>query len=408
MKVTYQEIIKTLESIKPANDKVMQDIIFISDTEQCKTSFIAITQNYQIIKTLDNIEYEQSDENISALINFKKLFDIVSLAKPLSGTTSFIYFKPNTDTHEMNCIIEKCQAENGQFVVLSRINQLVPYVDTSSKKNNAGLDLIDFATILSISDDSTSNEDTALFNTSYFINILGKMITGDATQLIISGQAKAIATANSNFTIYKETTAASITAVLETNVAKQMLTLLKNTKSESIIMHKTESQLIIADEFKLAVLQTPLLSSAKRAILSQINSFNSKDYAYGHLSLRRDLVLDTIRCFIGLTGQNKAIIRQLDDNVIEFKVIGSTGRENTTRLTIAKNLQGESIVGKDYVIDLSTFKQMLDTCDSTMILLSIAQADIEGEQAEKPQSLIKIASLEDNGVEGIRCFGVLE
>ena len=66
-----------------------------------------------------------------------------------------------------------------------------------------------------------------------------------------------------------------------------------------------------------------------------------------------------------------------------------------------------SIANKTFELSIETLIQMLNACDGTKVVFSIAQNEPTTE-TENVQCLLRLQSLTDDNTTSIRCYSVLE
>lgn len=415
MQFNYQELNNCLEAIKTASNIKLNtnaNIIILSNPTKNKVTFIGIDTNYQVIKTVQP-KFFDNDKEAEIIINLKKLSDLTQLAKPITGTETSIDININLEKNELSFCISKFVTSKNQL--LSRITQYIPYILVSSDKRHGGLDTLNLNWLFSLT--ANNSEDTISLNAENFISILNKMTAGDAPQIIISRQTKAIATCNSNYAVYKEDPDAELTVVLQTAIAKKIITVFKACKTDKLILHKVENEnnkLIIFDENQTTIIQTEI-PLAKKLLVNYINGFNSADYKYAGAIIQRTIFIDFIKCFETLTNNNRAILKfnkpesTTQNWSLTLEVPDSTSRQNDMVLQIENMLGDTNINNKTFKAALDTVLQMLNTCDTPKICLSLALPDLETDTATQVQPLLKIASLlEDNVTEGLKNYSILE
>ena len=405
MHLTYNDLNSCIEAMRTAagQKQVASNIIIKSCPSKKTLTFVAIEAVYQVVKSISPI-FEDTDVEAEILVNFKKLGELTAIAKPMSGIETNINWFISPDRKELNFKISKQTKEKK---LLSRITHYLPFTYVAEDKRRGGLDAVNIDWLLSLADDSSENENTTVWERENLLTTFSKLITGDATQIIMSNQVKAIATCHSNFAVYKEDPTAAITVVLQTNIAKRIIDVFKSSSSSHIILHKYDNRLAILDTDGQTAIQTEI-PTAKKLLVNHINGFNSADYSHGGAVIHRNILIDIIKCFETLTGVNRAdmkFIRTDEDNwQLKFETPDSTNRQNDMQVTIESMREQTDIVNKPFKVALDTLLQMLNTCNTQQVVLSIAMPDEEGQV----QSLLKIASLLDNNTEGLKTYSILE
>lgn len=423
MILTYLELNNCIEAMRTVvgSDKTgASNIVLLSNPAENILQFVSISANYQVIKTIQP-EFFENDEKAEILVNFKKLSELVALSRTTSGIQTEIVLTIDTGRKELCYNLTKFVSTKdntdmqAQRQVLSRIRQTIDIVLVSEDKRHGGLDAVNIDWLMKLENDSAENPNTAACELNDFINTMSKMILGDAGQIIMSAQTHVIATCNSNYATYKESTFAAISVVFQASILSKILSILRTIKSTNneenlIILHKYDSRLAIFDEKHNFVIQTDV-PLARRLMLNHINGFNSADYSYAGAVIRRDIFLDTIKCFETLTNSNQAnirIIEDADEHYLRLEVPNSNSRQNDMVLKI-QDMRGDiSVVNKTFSMTLSTLVQMLNTCDARTICMSIALPEIADENStETAQPLLKIANIQENNTESLKCYSIL-
>lgn len=428
MKLTYADLNNCIEAMRTVvgTDKAgASSITLLSKPSIGELQFVGISSNYQVIKTI-RPEFDDADVDAEIIVNFKKFSELVALSKTASGIDTDIFVCIDTERKEIQYTIIKREAAISNYSeaqqnrrVLSRIKQTLDFVFVADDKRHGGLDAVNIEWLMQLENDSAENVDTAVWEVNNFINTMTKMIAGDAGQVIMSKQLNVVATCNSNYAVYKEDKSAALSLVFQSSILSKILSIVRMLKSGSkeekvVVLHKYDNRLAIFDEEHSFVIQTDI-PLARKSMLNHINGFNSADYSHAGAVIRKDIMLDVIKCFDTLTDSQQANLKFLNkdgERHIRFEVPNSTSRQNDMSLSIKDMLGDTDVDNKAFGITLGTLIQMLNTCDSKEICLSIAlpeelDSNMVPASTETAQSLIKIASLQENNTEGIKCYSIL-
>lgn len=428
MKLTYNDLNSCIEAMRTVigTDKTgMSSIVLLSSPTTGLLQFVGISANYQVIRTIQP-EYTDTDVDIDVIVNFKKLSELVALSKTASGIETDIIITIDKDRKELHYSLTKYEAARSGYAEaitnrrpLSRVKQVIDFITVEEDKRHGGLDAVNIEWLSKLENDSAENEDTTAWEVNNFISTMSKMVAGDAGQVIMSKQTNVVATCNSNYAVYKEDPSAAMTVVFQNSVLAKVLNIVRMLKTSGkeeklIVLHKYDNRLAIFDEDHSVIIQTDV-PLARKLMLNHINGFNSADYSYGGAVIRKDILLDVIKCFDMLTDTSQAnmkFIKSKDEWHIKFEAPNSTSRQNDMAVVVQDMLGDTAIDNKSYNITLGTLVQMLNACDTQQVCLSIALPDKLTEdtpsvEAETAQPLLKIASLQENNTEGIKCYSIL-
>lgn len=431
MRLDYAELNNCIEAMTTVvgNDKTgTSNIVILSRPTDGTMTFIGISANYQVIRVA-HPEYEEQEKNAEILVNYKKLSELVALSKPTSGIDTEIIINIDVSRKELQYKLTKLTTAKSRYAeeennrrVLSKLTQSIDFTYVSEDKRQGGLEAVSIEWLLGLENDSAESKDTCAWELNNFINTMSKMTAGDAGQVIMSSQTKVVATCNSNYAVYKEDQSAGMSVVFQSSILSKVLSILRTLKQTGkeeklIVLHKYDSRLAIFDEDHTFVIQTDL-PLARKLMLNHINGFNSADYSHAGAVIRKDILLDTIKCFEKLTGSaqaNMKFFEEKGETYLKLMVPNSTSRQNDMVVVIWDMLGDTDIFNKAFGVSIATLVQMLNTCDTTSVCLSIALPDV----AENPdmvpanseentvQALMKIASIQDNNTEGLKCYSVL-
>lgn len=427
MRLSYIELNNCMEAMKTAvgNDKTgASNIIILSNPSDSTVRFIGISPSYQVIKTIQP-QFEDSDTRAEIILNYKKLSELVAMSKSTSGIDTEIIINIDTERKELQYSLTKYASANTGYAeslnnrqVLSKIRQRLNFTFVEDDKRRGGLDVLNIDWLMSLTDDSVENSNTTVWDITNFITVMSKMTAGDAGQIIMSNQTKVVATCHSNYAVYKEDPSAALSVVLQSNVVEKLITILRSVKNnkqaeQKVVLHKETGRLIVFDEAHSFIVQTDI-PLAKKLMLSHINGFNSADYRHAGAVVRKDIMLDIIKCFETMTGSEQTNLKFIVDNEDQFirlEVPNSNSRQNDMMLRVQNMLGDSDVDNKTFSVTLSTIIQMLNTCDTQTVCLSIALPeqldDTPAETEQNTQSLLKIASLLENNTEGLKCYSIL-
>lgn len=432
MRLDYTELNNCIEAMTTVvgNDKTgTSNVVILSTPDNGTMVFVGISANYQVIRVA-HPEFDENDKNVEILVNYKKLAELVSLSKPTSGIDTEIIINIDASRKELQYKLTKLTAavsryEEAKFDrrVLSRLSQTIDFTFVSEDKRQGGLEAVNIEWLMNLQNDSAESTDTCAWELTNFISIMSKMTAGDAGQVIMSRQTKVVATCNSNYAVYKEDQSAGMSVVFQTSILTKILSILRTLKTTSkeeklVVLHKYDSRLAIFDEDHNFVIQTDM-PLARKLMLNHINGFNSADYSHAGAVIRKDILLDTIKGFEKLTGSNAAVMRitlEGEEQNLRFAVPNSTSRQSDM-MTVIRDMLGDSdVVNKPFNVSITTLTQMLNTCDSKYVCLSIAlpETDLDpnmvpanNDEENAAQALLKVASIQDNNTEGLKCYSVL-
>lgn len=429
MRLTHTELNNCIEAMKTAvgNDKSgMSNIVLLIKPTDGILQCVGITSNYQVVRTVQP-QFSDADSSMEILVNFKRLSELVSLSKDSSGIESDIEITFDTGRKELVYGITKYTARSGyesaiaERQLLSKIKHRIEYTYVSEDKRNGGLDTISIDWLMKLKNDSAENKDTCAWELNNFINTMSKMTAGDAGQVIMSNQAQAVATCNSNYAVYKEDKSASMSIVFQNSILNKIISILRTLKTSSkeeklIVLHKYDSRLAIFDEEHSFIVQTDI-PLARKLMLNHITGFNSADYSHAGAVLRKDVFIDIIKCYETLTDSVQANLRitlEGEEQYLRLEVPNSSSRQNDMMLKIINMREDIDVVNKPFAITLSMLLQMLNTCDTKTVCLSIALPEVlnpdevpAGTAENAAQPLLKIASILDNNTEGLKCYSIL-
>lgn len=429
MRLNYTDLNNCIEAMKTAvgSDKTgTSNIVLLCKPTDNKLQFVGISANYQVVRTIQP-EFTEADTNLEILVNFKKFAELVSMSKNTSGIDTEIDIVFETDRKELVYTLTKLTAANNNYAeaksqrqLLSKIKHRIEYTYVSQDKRNGGLDAISIDWLMTLENDSAENKDTCAWEINNFISTMTKMTSGDAGQIIMSNQTKVVATCNSNYAVYKEDSSAGMSLVFQSSILVKILNILKTLKvskeEKLVILHKYDSRLAIFDEEHSFIIQTDV-PLARKLMLNHINGFNSADYSHAGAVVRRDILLDTLKCFETLTGSaqtNMKIVLEGPDQYLRLEVPGSSSRQNDMLIKIGDMRGDTDVVNKTFGAAIGTLVQMLNTCDTKEVCLSIALPDVlnpdevpAGTEENAAQALLKIATILENNTEGLKCYSVL-
>ena len=429
MRLTYTDLNNCIEAMKTVvgNDKTgTANIVLLSNPTNGILQCVGISSNYQVARTIQP-DYDEVDQNMEILVNFKKFSELITLSKNGSGINTEIEIIADTERKELVYCITKFtiaskSSENAEAKqLLSKIRHRIEYTYVSEDKRKGGLDAISIDWLMKLTNDSAENKDTCTWELNNFISTMSKMTAGDAGQIIMSSQTQVVATCNSNYAVYKEDKSASMSVVFQSSILAKVISILRTLKTSDkeeklIILHKYDSRIAIFDEDHDVIIQTDV-PLARKLMLNHINGFHSADYSHAGAVLRRDIFLDTIKCFETLTGSaqaNMKIVLEGPDQYLRLEVPNSTSRQNDMMMKILDMREDNSVVNKPFGITLSTLVQMLNTCETKTVCLSIALPEVlnpdevpAGTEENAAQSLLKVASIQENNTEGLKCYSIL-
>ena len=412
MELSYNEISNALEAVKTAfsSDKTGGSIILlIGKVSDSELTVGGLGTGYCVAKKLRCV-YSDTDVDFEIIVNYKKFAELVSMTKPSAGLKTNITLELDAERKELVFGIVKYIVTENTTKPVSKIKQRLSFINAGDDKHRRG-GLIELNTdeLFSVKDDSLENENTSVWEKTALLSILSKFISGDAIQVFMSNQSKAIATNNSGYAVYKEDPRATVSITLSNAVIKNIITVLKTCNSSSIVLHAEENYIVVGDTDNTFGLRASTVI-AKQSLLNQINGLKSADYAYIGAMFRKDIMQDMLKCFTTVTGADRVVFKfvhntELDDWTMLLFGPDSTSRFADLSLSVDKMTGITDMSNKEFELSLSTFSQMLTTCDEQCITLNIAVIET-GEGQEN--YLLNITSVAEDGSTGIKCYAPLE